>query len=230
MVVDPRSPVRPVSFLARSQSHSLHVSSAHILPSCLRSPSLPFYRYLFRHHSPQYVPFFPPHHVTIPFQSSLRYRFRCLRYFCRSSNVFAPDLVLPGHPPHIHLSIRISLTSILASCRLVVAHVSAIMVVYSATSKVTKDHISFYKTPYCRYTVVHRKRCNLWVCTRYTLSSIIVFALALQLCTHNIVSIIMANMAMHVRFVYNSYIPYVSNVTSSHCQQAIISVDGNMGG
>ena len=91
VVVDPRSPVRPVSFLARSQSHSLHVSSspplssssssslafpvirgrrcgcrsslsstprllprplsvpqsayissAHILPSCLRSPSLPF--------------------------------------------------------------------------------------------------------------------------------------------------------------------------------------------
>ena len=25
--------------------------------------------------------------------------FRCLRYFRRSSNVFVPDLILPGHPP-----------------------------------------------------------------------------------------------------------------------------------
>ena len=55
MVVDPRSPVRPVSFLARSPSHSLHVSSAHILPSYFRSPSLPFSMYLFRHHSPHLI-------------------------------------------------------------------------------------------------------------------------------------------------------------------------------
>ena len=35
----------------------------------------------------------------IPFQSSLRYPFfRCLRCFRRSSNVFVPDLALPGHP------------------------------------------------------------------------------------------------------------------------------------
>ena len=51
--------------------------------------------------------------------------FRCLRYFRRSSNVFVPDLILPGHPPppHIHLSNRIP--SILVSCHLVMAHVSA---------------------------------------------------------------------------------------------------------
>ena len=108
MVVDLRSPVRPVSFLARSQSHSLHVSSAHILPSCLRSPSLPLSRCLFRHHSPHCVLFFPPHHETIYHFSLLRYLFRRLCYFRRSSNVFVPDLVLPGHPPahpsqHPHL-------------------------------------------------------------------------------------------------------------------------------
>ena len=50
--------------------------------------------------SSYYVLFFPPHHVTILFQSSLRYLFRCLRYFRRSSNVFDPDLVIPGHPTH----------------------------------------------------------------------------------------------------------------------------------
>ena len=61
--------------------------------------SLPFSRCLFRHHSPPCVLVFPPRHVIVPFRSSLRYLFRCLRYFRRSSNVFVPDLILPGHPP-----------------------------------------------------------------------------------------------------------------------------------
>ena len=40
MAVDPRSPVCPVSFLARSQSHSLHVSSPPPLPLSSSSSSL----------------------------------------------------------------------------------------------------------------------------------------------------------------------------------------------
>ena len=73
MVVDRLFPVSPVSFIALSQSYSLHVPLAHILPPCLWSPSLPFPRYRFRHHSPHYVIFLHPHDVPIPFQSSLRY-------------------------------------------------------------------------------------------------------------------------------------------------------------
>ena len=42
MVVDRLFPVSPVSFIALSQSYSLHVPLAHILPPCLWSPSLPF--------------------------------------------------------------------------------------------------------------------------------------------------------------------------------------------
>ena len=45
MVVDRLFPVSPVSFIALSQSYSLHVPLAHILPPCLWSPSLPFPRY-----------------------------------------------------------------------------------------------------------------------------------------------------------------------------------------
>ena len=63
MVVDHLFPVRPVSFIALSQSYSLHVPLAHILPPCLWSPSLPFPRYRFRHHSLHYVIFFHPHDV-----------------------------------------------------------------------------------------------------------------------------------------------------------------------
>ena len=44
MVVDRLFPVSPVSFIALSQSYSLHVPLAHILPPCLWSPSLPFPR------------------------------------------------------------------------------------------------------------------------------------------------------------------------------------------
>ena len=40
MVVDHLFPVSPVSFIALSQSYSLHVPLAHILPPCLWSPSL----------------------------------------------------------------------------------------------------------------------------------------------------------------------------------------------
>ena len=47
-----------------------------------------------------YVLFFHPHHLTIPFQSFLRYLFSCLRYFRRSSKVYVPDLVISGHPTH----------------------------------------------------------------------------------------------------------------------------------
>ena len=42
MVVDHLFPVSPVSFIALSQSYSLHGPLAHILPPCLWSPSLPF--------------------------------------------------------------------------------------------------------------------------------------------------------------------------------------------
>ena len=104
MVVDRLFPVSPVSFSALSQSYSLHVPLAHILPPCLWSPSLPFPRYRFRHHSPHYVIFFHPHDVPIPFQSSLRYLSGRLHYFRRSSYVFVPDFVFSCHsihPPHI---------------------------------------------------------------------------------------------------------------------------------
>ena len=80
MVVDRLFPVSPVSFIALSQSYSLHVPLAHILPPCLWSPSLPFPRYRFRHHSPHYVIFLHPHDVPIPFQSSLRYLSGRLHY------------------------------------------------------------------------------------------------------------------------------------------------------
>ena len=40
MVVDRLFPVSPVSFIALSQSYSLHVPLAHMLPPCLWSPSL----------------------------------------------------------------------------------------------------------------------------------------------------------------------------------------------
>ena len=89
MVVDPRP---------RSVTQSLLHTSFHIVFGL--PPSLSFSRCLFRHHSPHYVLLFSPHHVTIPFQSFLRYLFRCLRYFRRTSNVFVPDLVRPGHPAH----------------------------------------------------------------------------------------------------------------------------------
>ena len=81
IVVDRLFPVSPVSFIALSQSYSLHVPLAHILPPCLWSPSLPFPRYRFRHHSLHYVIFFHPHDVPIPFQSSLCYLSGRLRYF-----------------------------------------------------------------------------------------------------------------------------------------------------
>ena len=95
------------------------VSSAHILPSCLRSPSLPGISFVI---TPQYVLFFPPRHVTI-------YHL-CL--FSIISLDACATFVVPRMCSFlilsflvIHLSIRISLSSILASCRLVVAHVSA---------------------------------------------------------------------------------------------------------
>ena len=97
MVVDRLFPVSPVSFIALSQSYSLHVPLAHILPPCLWSPSLPFPRYRFRQHSPHYVIFFHPHDVPIPFQSSLRYLSGRLHYFRRSSYVFVPDFVFSCH-------------------------------------------------------------------------------------------------------------------------------------
>ena len=124
MVVDRLIPVSPVSSIALSQSYSLHVPLAHILPPCLWSPSLRFPRYRFRHHSSHYVIFFHPHDVPIPFQSSLRYISGRLHYFRRSSDVFVLILSFLV-TPHIHLSILISFTSILDSCRLVVAQVSA---------------------------------------------------------------------------------------------------------
>ena len=117
-------PVSPVSFIALSQSYSRHVPLAHILPPCLWSPSLPFPLYSFRHHSPHYVIFFHPHDVPIPFQSSLRYLSGRLHYFRRSSGCSFRILSFLV-TPHIHLSILISFTSILDSCRLVVAQVSA---------------------------------------------------------------------------------------------------------
>ena len=99
MVVDRLFPVSPVSFIALSQSY--------ILPPCLWSPSLPFPRYRFRHHSPHYVILFHPHDVPIPFQSSLRYLSGRLHYFRRSSYVFVPDFVFSCHsthpPQHPHL-------------------------------------------------------------------------------------------------------------------------------
>ena len=111
MLVDRLFPVSPVSFIALSQSYTLHVPLAHILPPCLWSPSLPFPRYRFRHHSPHYVIFFHPHDVPIPFQSSLRYLSGRLHYFRRSSDVFVPDFVFschsthpPQHPHLVHLN------------------------------------------------------------------------------------------------------------------------------
>ena len=111
MVVDRLFPVSPVSFIALSQSYSLHVPLAHILPPCLWSPSLPFPRYRFRHHSPHYVIFLHPHDVPIPFQSSLRYLSGRLHYFRRSSDVFVPDFIFschsthpPQHPHLVHLN------------------------------------------------------------------------------------------------------------------------------
>ena len=53
---DRRFPVSPVSFIALSQSYSLHIPLAHILPPCLWSPSLPFPRYRFHHHIQYKVP------------------------------------------------------------------------------------------------------------------------------------------------------------------------------
>ena len=107
MVVDHLFPVSPVSCIALSQSYSLHVPLVHILPPCLWSPSLPFPRYRFRHHSLHYVILFHPHDVPIPFQSSLRYLSGRLRYFRRSSDVFVPDFVFSCHsthpPQHPHL-------------------------------------------------------------------------------------------------------------------------------
>ena len=107
MVVDHLFPVSPVSCIALSQSYSLHVPLAHILPPCLWSPSLPFPRLRFRHHSLHYVIFFHPHDVPIPFQSSLRNLSGRLRYFRRSSDVFVPGFVFSCHsthpPQHPHL-------------------------------------------------------------------------------------------------------------------------------
>ena len=73
MVVDRLFPVSPVSCIALSQSYSMHVPLAHILPPCLWSPSLPFPRYRFRHHSSHYVIFFHPHDVPIPVFSPLSF-------------------------------------------------------------------------------------------------------------------------------------------------------------
>ena len=124
MVVDRLFPVSPVSFIALSQSYSLHVPLAHSLPPCLWSPSLPFPRYRFRHHSPHYVIFLHPHDVPIPFSLlSVIFLDACTTFVVPRMCLFLILSFLVT--PHIHLSILISFTSILDSCRLVVAQVSA---------------------------------------------------------------------------------------------------------
>ena len=100
MTDDLSSPHRPVRLLARSQSSTLQISLACVFPSCFRSSSLPFPWYICHHHFPQYVFAISPHHMPVPYQSSLSDLFGCLRHSCCSSDVFIPDLVFACHSAH----------------------------------------------------------------------------------------------------------------------------------
>ena len=125
MVVDRLFPVSPVSFIALSQSYSLHVPLAHTLPPCLLYPCLPFPGIAFAITV-----------ITTTWSSSIL--MTCPYHFSLLSVIFldaCTTFVVPRMcsflilsflvTPHIHLSILISFTSILDSCRLVVAQVSA---------------------------------------------------------------------------------------------------------
>ena len=124
MVVDRLFQVSPVSFIALSHSYSLHVPLAHILPPCLWSPSLPFPGIAFV--------------ITLLTTLSSSILMTCPYHFSLLSVIFldaCTTFVVPRMcsflilsflvPPHIYLIILISFTSILDSCRLVVAQVSA---------------------------------------------------------------------------------------------------------
>ena len=122
MVVDRLFPVSPVSFIALSQSYSLHVPLAHILSPCLWSHISPGIAFV----------------ITLSTMWSSSILMTCPYHFSLLSVIFldaCTTFVVPRMcsflilsflvTPHIHLSILISFTSILDSCRLVVAQVSA---------------------------------------------------------------------------------------------------------